>query len=288
MIGGKNNESAVKVPIIYNVWIGGNDITMWFVRFNEAERDLFRNNEVNPFVKILYFNLRGRMDYATSIVGMPPHKLSYAYLGWDVDYKPRSGSKEVAKVHKRSQLINYLSVLKKLGFLEPVTKNGKTLDLVFKLLKADSKLIYQNELQQSYDNVAIATTTGDVDNSKMEEKTSNHRGLSSCCDAVAEEGSEYNFSNAETQSLQHISGTQVTTSTNISKHRNSYKGYLLDKNWLPSKKVLEQLNSLGIEKNRLVDFTFSFKSYYLEAGYISRAWNHKFYEWCLREIKKAS
>ncbi len=259
---------------------------MWFVRFNEAERDLFRNNEVSPFIKVLYFNLRGRMDYATGIVGMPPHKLSYAYLGWDVDYKPRSGSKELARIHKRSQLINYLSVLKKLKFIEPVIKNGKALDLVFKLLRADTKLVYPNELQQGCDRSATATQADNVAHSFFQENSSNYNHLLSFSGAVADEDFTNDYNKAETEPLQHISGTQVNT-TNIIYPYDFPRGHPLDDGWLPSKKVLDQLNRLGVEKNQLLDFTFSFKNYYLEVGSFSKAWNHKFYEWCLREVKKA-
>ena len=204
------------------------------IKFSEEEQDLFCNDSISPYAKILYFNLRRRMDFETGVVGMSPNHIRYSWLAHDIDYKPPAGSKELSRVHKRSMVIHLLSVLKKLGYLTPVETDGKVLDLVFKLPKAQCASIRSQEQQQGNNTpaTAISTTTAiTTSQTRVVEKKSNKNNVVSASGVVSNNISNNTSSNiGTTPQLQHISGNPVN---NI-----SIQGWITE-NWRPSQMVID-------------------------------------------------
>ena len=239
---------------------------MTAVRFDDDEQQFFNDNSVSPFAKVLYFNMRARMDFDTGVVGMPPHVLSYKWLGWCIDYKPPAGSHESPRLHTRQMIRSLLSVLKRRGLLVPVMRDGKALDLVFKLPKAVVGLVRAEEQQQG-SNKGGKTPQAPVFNGA--------------------EGDSCN--KAATGELQHISGYQVnTTTTPIISARGFVEPLPLPDSFLPTADVIDDVVRLGVDRKDIAIHLFEFKKYYDESRDVSKAWNKKFYDWCKRELSRAA
>ncbi len=234
--------------------------------------------------QVLYLRgLRRFMDYETGVVGIS-RRISYKMLQELLEVRPRQGSTEPACRPTRDVVRAIFKMLESVGLICRVESGGSVLQLVFKLPLADTGFFRsQDEPPMNPTPRTPQGATQRTPHFASSESTEFPTELSQSTND--EQQHDDSMSNTPQQGYeQHTSGYLDITTTKFTGV--PVQPFPLPKDWLPSVSALNELKALGFSALEIMSQQSRFKNYYIESQGVSRAWNNKFVEWCLGNLKQ--
>ena len=246
--------------------------------------------------QVLYLHvLRRRMDFNTGVVGISC-RISYQQIGEWLEVRPPWGSKNPIVRLTVPEIRAALTQLERAGLIARVRdNNGDAMPLVFSLPFASSGLIRVKKEQQEeqQQNVKGATAIGEFDKELINslflpEKTkgySKKMAVDKSQKKAVNWGRNNSKNEKEQQEEQQTSGMSSTCLSNNISLRARGNGYVIDHDWLPSPKAVEQLVvELGLPPAFLKRKALEFRILWREQNVVALNWDSYFIGACKNRL----
>lgn len=245
--------------------------------------------------QVLYLRvLRRRVDFDTGIVGVSC-RLSYQAIAEWLEIRPEWGSNKSVERLSIGRIRALLLMLERAGLIERVTKNGRVLPLVFKLVFASTGLVRlkkerQTEQQENFKGTTdvCAADESAIDRLFFTEKS--RRCGSFVGGGVALNKAQKLVRNnsvifEDQQGEQHTTGSTVTSINNNISMRARGNGGLISSDWLPSVEIVKRIvNQFGLPPEFLLSKAIEYRILWRDSAAIAENWDWYFFGACRKRV----